>query len=304
MAVVACRGLECHRARQTKQEIMKTRYQTVDVNGIKIFYREAGNPTASALVLLHGFPSSSHMFRDLIPPLAGRFRLVAPDFPGFGQSEMPDRTNYQYSFMNIATTIAGFTEKIGLKKFAIYIFDYGAPVGLRMALKFPDRISAIISQNGNAYEEGLSDGWNPIRTYWKDPSTANRDALRAFLKPETTVWQYTHGVSDATKVSPDGYSLDDFYLARPGAHELQLDLFGDYKSNVALYPTFQKYFRDHKPPFLAVWGKNDPFFLPPGAEAFKRDIPNAVVRFFDTGHFALETHAAEIAAAIRDFLAR
>jgi pimeloyl-ACP methyl ester carboxylesterase len=190
-----------------------------------------------------------------------------------------------------------------LKRFAIYVFDYGAPAGFRIATKHPDRITAIISQNGNAYEEGLSEGWNPIRAYWKDPSQANREALRAFLAPESTRWQYTHGATDEAMVSPDGRSLDDFYLARPGADEVQLDLFGDYKSNIALYPTFQAYFRTHKPPFLAVWGKNDPFFLPRGAEAFKRDIPGAVVRFFDTGHFALETHAAEIAAAIGDFLA-
>ena len=281
---------------------MKTRYNTVDVNGVKIFYREAGSPTAPTLVLLHGFPSSSHMFRDLIPHLAGRFRLVAPDFPGFGQSDMPDRTKYQYSFMNIAATIAGFTEKIGLKKFAIYIFDYGSPVGLRMALKFPERISAIISQNGNAYEEGLSDGWNPIRAYWKEPSQANRDALRAFLKPESTTFQYMHGVADPSLSSPDGRSLDDFYLARPGADEVQLDLFKDYASNVALYPKFQEYFRKFQPPFLAIWGRNDPFFLPAGAEALKRDIPKARVQFLDTGHFALETHGREIAEAILSFL--
>jgi len=276
-------------------------YRSADVDGFHIFYREAGPAGAPKLLLLHGFPSASHMFRDLIPLLADRWHIIAPDFPGFGKSDMPPRG---CTFDWIAHTIDRFTEVVGFDRYAVYVFDYGAPTGFRLAVKHPDRITAIISQNGNAYEEGLSDGWDPIRTYWKDPSQANRDALRAFLKPETTVWQYTHGVSDATKVSPDGYSLDDFYLARPGAHELQLDLFGDYKSNVALYPTFQKYFRDHKPPFLAVWGKNDPFFLPPGAEAFKRDIPNAVVRFFDTGHFALETHAAEIAAAIRDFLAR
>jgi len=281
---------------------MKTRYNTVDVNGVKIFYREAGSPTAPTLVLLHGFPSSSHMFRDLIPHLAGRFRLVAPDFPGFGQSDMPDRTKYQYSFMNIAATIAGFTEKFGLKKFAIYIFDYGSPVGLRMALKFPERISAIISQNGNAYEEGLSDGWNPIRAYWKEPSQANRDALRAFLKPESTTFQYMHGVADPSLSSPDGRSLDDFYLARPGADEVQLELFKDYASNVALYPQFQEYFRKFQPPFLAIWGRNDPFFLPAGAEAFKRDIPKARVQFLDTGHFALETHGREIAEAILSFL--
>lgn len=283
---------------------MKVYYRSVEVSGIKIFYREAGSPTAPTLVLLHGFPSSSHMFRDLIPHLAGRFRLVAPDFPGFGQSDMPDRKDYNYTFANIATTIAGFTDKIGLKKFAIYIFDYGSPVGLRMALKSPERISAIISQNGNAYEEGLSSGWDPIRAYWRDPSPANRDALRTFLKPETTAFQYTHGVADPSLVSPDGRSLDDFYLARPKADEVQLDLFKDYANNVALYPQFQEYFRKHQPPLLAVWGKNDPFFLPAGAEAFKRDIPKAEVRFFDTGHFALETHCGEIADATLTFLER
>jgi pimeloyl-ACP methyl ester carboxylesterase len=278
------------------------KYRYEDVDGLKVFYREAGHADASALVLLHGFPSASHMFRDLIPLLADRFHIIAPDLPGFGQSEMPARSKFSYTFDNIAGVIDRFTEVVGLKRFAIYVFDYGAPAGFRIAIKHPDRITAIISQNGNAYEEGLSEGWNPIRAYWKDPSQANREALRAFLAPESTRWQYTHGADEAM-VSPDGRSLDDFYLARPGADEVQLDLFGDYKSNIALYPTFQAYFRTHKPPFLAVWGKNDPFFLPPGAEAFKRDIPGAVIRFFDTGHFALETHAAEIAAAIRDFLA-
>jgi pimeloyl-ACP methyl ester carboxylesterase len=278
------------------------RYRAAEVHGLKISYREAGPTDAPTLLLMHGFPTAGHMFRDLIPLLDDRFHLVAPDLPGFGQSDMPSRQTFKYTFENLAETIDHFIDNIGLKRFAIYIFDYGAPVGLRIALKHPDRITAIVSQNGNAYVEGLSEGWNPIRKYWEDPSQANRDALRGFLKPETTVQQYTHGVSDATTVSPDGYSLDNFYLARPGADEPQLDLFGDYKSNVALYPAFQKYFRDHKPPLLAVWGKNDPFFLPAGAEAFKRDIPGAVVRFFDTGHFALETHASEIAAAIRDFL--
>jgi len=276
-----------------------TRYRTIDVDGFHIFYREAGSPRAPKLLLLHGFPSASHMFRDLIPLLADRFHIVAPDLPGFGRSEMPERG---VTFDRIAGIIDRFTEVIGFDRYAVYVFDYGAPTGFRLAAKHPDRITAIISQNGNAYEEGLSEGWNPIQAYWRDPSDANRKALRAFLAPEATVWQYTHGVPNPAMVSPDGYSLDSFYLARPGVDEIQLDLFGDYKSNVALYPAFQNYFRVYKPPFLAVWGKNDPFFLPAGAEAFKRDMPDAIIRFLDTGHFALETHAAEIAAAIRDFL--
>ena len=279
-------------------------YRKVDIDGIGVFYREAGPKDGSTILLLHGFPTAGHMFRDLIPQLADRFRLVAPDLPGFGQSDMPAPGTFTYTFENVANVIDQFTEVIGLARFAVYVFDYGAPVGFRLAVRHPDRINAIISQNGNAYEEGLSDGWNPIRAYWQEPSLANREALRSFLAPDTTRWQYTHGVPDVTAVSPDGYSLDNFYLARPGADEVQLDLFGDYKSNVALYPTFQEYFRKHKPPFLAAWGKNDPFFLPAGAEAFKRDIPGAHVHFFDTGHFALETHAREIAAVIRDFLAR
>jgi len=278
-------------------------FRKVDVDGIRVFYREAGPKAAPTILLLHGFPTAGHMFRDLIPRLADRFRLVAPDLPAFGQSDMPARGTFTYTFENIANVIDRLTEVIGLRRFAVYVFDYGAPVGFRLAMRRPERITAIISQNGNAYAEGLSAGWNPIRAYWEVPSQANREALRTLLSPETTVWQYTHGVPDSTSVSPDSYSLDNFYLARPGADEVQLDLFGDYKSNVALYPAFQQYFRTSRPPLLAVWGKNDPFFLPPGAEAFRRDIPGAVVRFFDTGHFALETHADEIAAAIRDFVA-
>ncbi len=275
-------------------------YKTVDVDGLNVFYREAGARGARKLLLLHGFPSAGHMFRDLIPHLANRFHLIAPDLPGFGNSDTPSGG---HTFQKIAGTIDRFTEIVGFDRFAIYVFDYGAPTGFRLAVKHPDRITAIISQNGNAYEEGLSGGWSPIRAYWEDASPANREALRRFLAPETTIWQYTHGVPDPSAVSPDGYSLDNYYLQRPGAAEAQLDLFGDYKSNVALYPTFQAYFRAHKPPLLAAWGKNDPFFLPAGAEAFKRDLSEAVVRFLDTGHFALETHAAEIATEIRDFLA-
>jgi pimeloyl-ACP methyl ester carboxylesterase len=287
-----------------KNAVPTITYRTVEVDALKVFYREAGAPNAPKLLLLHGFPSAGHMFRDLIPLLADRFHMVAPDLPGFGQSDMPPRSQFKYTFDNIARVIDRFTEIVGFDRFALYVFDYGAPTGFRLATWHPERIAAIISQNGNAYEEGLSDGWNPIRAYWEDPSTANRNALRAFLAPETTRWQYTHGVPDAARVSPDGLSLDNFYLARPGADEVQLDLFGDYKSNISLYPTFQDYFRTHKPPFLAAWGKQDPFFLPAGASAFKRDIPRADVRFFDTGHFALETHAEPIALAIREFLVR
>jgi pimeloyl-ACP methyl ester carboxylesterase len=282
--------------------MVATANRRVDVDGVEIFYREAGRADGPALLLLHGFPSSSHMFRDLIPMLASRYRLIAPDFPGFGQSAMPSREKFKYTFENVSNVISRFTEVMKLERFAIYVFDYGAPVGLRLATKHPERVTAIISQNGNAYEEGLSEGWNPIQKYWRDPTQANRDGIRKFLAPETTVWQYTHGVSDVTKVSPDGYSLDNYYLARADAHEVQLDLFLDYASNVAMYPAFHEYFKKHQPPLLAVWGRNDPFFLPAGAEAFKKDIEGAEVAFFDTGHFALETHCAEIAASIEGFL--
>ena len=280
------------------------KYRTVDVNGLNVFYREAGTLAAPKLLLLHGFPTSGHMFRNLIPLLADRFHIIAPDLPGFGQTDMPARSKFKYTFDTIANVIDRFTEVVGFDRFAIYVFDYGAPTGFRLAVKHPHRITTIISQNGNAYEEGLSEGWNPIRAYWQDSSKANREALRQFLAPQTTRWQYTHGVTDESDVSPDGIALDNFYLARPGADEVQLDLLGDYKSNVALYPTFQQYFRMHKPPLLAVWGKNDPFFLPAGAEAFRRDLPDAEVHFFDTGHFALETHGEEIAAAICNFFDR
>lgn len=261
-------------------------YQTADVDGFEVFYREAGDPAKPTLLLLHGFPTSSHMFRDLIPRLADRFHLVAPDLPGFGLSALPACDQFAYTFDNLAKVIERFTEVIGLDRFAIYIFDYGAPTGLRLAMAHPERVTAIISQNGNAYHEGLSDGWNPIERYWRDPSDANRQALRELLTPTSIRWQYEHGVSDATTISPDGIALDAWYMLRPQADEVQLDLMLDYASNVTLYPAFQAYFREHQPKLLAIWGKNDPFFLPAGAEAYKRDLPNAEVRFLDTGHFA------------------
>jgi pimeloyl-ACP methyl ester carboxylesterase len=274
------------------------------VNASRIFYREAGLKHSPTILLLHGFPTSSHMFRNLIPELAERFHVVAPDLPGFGFSDAPDRNQFRYTFDNLAKVIDRFTETIGIQRYAIYVFDYGAPVGLRLALMHPERITAIISQNGNAYEEGLSQGWNPIQKYWKEPSAENRAALRDFLTPEATKSQYLYGVQDPTAIAPEAYHLDSALLARPGNNEIQLDLFLDYASNVALYPKFQEYFRTKQPPTLAVWGKSDPFFLPPGAEAYKRDNPKAEVRFYDTGHFALETHHEEIADAIRDFLTR
>jgi pimeloyl-ACP methyl ester carboxylesterase len=280
------------------------RYRTTNVDGITIFYREAGGREAPALLLLHGFPTSSHMFRDVIAPLASSFHVVAPDLPGFGFSDAPERSQFKYTFDNLARVIDGFTHTVGLQRYAIYIFDYGAPVGLRLALKHPERVTAIISQNGNAYEEGLSDGWNPIRKYWQEPTEPNRSALRDLLTPEATKWQYLHGVDDPALVAPESYALDSALLARPGNADIQLDLFLDYVNNVALYPKFQEYFRTHRPPTLAVWGKGDPFFLPAGAQAFMRDNSGAEVHLYDTGHFALETHAGEIAAVIEEFLCR
>jgi pimeloyl-ACP methyl ester carboxylesterase len=281
-----------------------TKYQTINVGGINLFYREAGIPEWPTLLLLHGFPTSSHLFRNLIPKLAETYHVVAPDLPGFGFSDSRPRSEFKYTFENLARVTGAFTEQLGLERFATYIFDYGAPVGLRLALAHPERISAIISQNGNAYEEGLSEGWNPIQKYWKEPSAENRAALRDFLKPEATKWQYTHGVADPSLIAPESYTLDSALLARPGNDEIQLDLFLDYASNVALYPKFQAFFRQHRPPLLAVWGQNDPFFLPAGAKAFARDNPNAEIHFFATGHFALETHTDEIAGKIQQFLKR
>jgi pimeloyl-ACP methyl ester carboxylesterase len=282
----------------------KTLHRTVNVKGLDMFYREAGDAQAPTLLLLHGFPTSSHMFRNLIPRLAGEYHLIAPDLPGFGFTDAPDRTRFEYTFDHLAKTVDAFIDVMNLRRFALYVFDYGAPVGFRLALRSPERITAIISQNGNAYVEGLSQGWNPIQKYWAAPTEAHRAALRDFLKPEATKWQYTHGVFDPTLIEPETWTLDSALLALPGRDEIQLDLFLDYASNVALYPKFQEYFRAHRPPLLAVWGKNDPFFLPPGAEAYRRDLPNAEVRFYDTGHFALETHVEAIADTIRGFFNR
>ncbi|HEV2453615.1 MAG TPA: alpha/beta hydrolase [Verrucomicrobiae bacterium] len=276
--------------------------KTRKVKGTNIFYREAGKQTCPTLLLLHGFPTSSHMFRNLIPKLADKFHIVAPDLPGFGFSDAPDHDRFKYTFAHLAEVIGKFTEKLGLKKFAIYVFDYGAPVGFRLALNHPDRITGIISQNGNAYAEGLSEGWNPIRAYWENPSRQNRNALRVMNSLETTRWQYYHGVKNAReRIAPEAIALDQALLDRPQSAEIQLDLFGDYKSNVALYPKFQEFFRKHRLPTLVVWGKNDPFFLPAGAEAYRRDNPAAKVIFYDTGHFALETHVEQIGDKIRSF---
>jgi pimeloyl-ACP methyl ester carboxylesterase len=279
-----------------------TSIHKIEADGIRVFYRAAGDPTAPVVLLLHGFPSSSFMFRELIARLASDYRVIAPDLPGFGFTEIPSERKYVYSFDGLAKTIEALLQALKINRYAIYVFDYGAPTGFRLAMAHPERITAIVSQNGNAYEEGLSSGWNPIQKYWKEPTAQNRAALNDFLTPETTKWQYTHGVSDPDSVAPESYTLDAALLQRPGNKDIQLDLFLDYASNVKLYPKFQEYFRRSKPPLLAIWGKNDPFFLPPGAEAFRKDLPNTKVQFLDTGHFALETHVVEIAAAMKEFL--
>jgi len=274
-------------------------YRTAAVGDHQIFYREAGDPNQTSLLLLHGFPSSSHMFRNLIPLLSDCFHIVAPDLPGFGFSQSPPRSQFKYTFDNLATVIEAFTEVVRLQRYALYVFDYGAPVGYRIATRHPDRVTAIVSQNGNAYKEGLSDAWDPIRRYWAEPTTKNREVVRdALLTFEGTRWQYTQGVADPESVTPESYTLDAALLERPGNKDIQLDLFLDYASNLTLYPVFQKYFSDAKPPLLAIWGKHDPFFIPAGAEAYRRDNPNAVVEFLDSGHFALETHFEKIASEI------
>ncbi len=281
-----------------------TAIRRVEADGVTVFYREAGPTDAPVVLLLHGFPTSSFQYRELIPRLADRYRVIAPDLPGFGFTEVPGERHYTYTFDALANTIMAFTDALRLTRYALYVFDYGAPTGFRLAMARPERITAIVSQNGNAYEEGLGDAWAPIQRYWREPSPENREALRQVLSPEGVRWQYTEGVPHPETIAPEGYTLDAALLARPGNADIQLDLFLDYANNVKLYPAFQDYFRKSKPPLLAIWGKHDPFFIPPGAEAFRRDNTNATVQFLETGHFALETHVEEVALAMRQLLAK
>ena len=284
-------------------EVPLTTVHRVEADGVSVFYREAGPADAPVVLLLHGFPASSFQYRELIPRLADKYRVIAPDLPGFGFTEVPETRQYKYSFDALAKTMVAFTDALGLKRYALYVFDYGAPTGFRLAMAHPERVTAIVSQNGNAYEDGLGNAWGPIRRYWSDPSGANREEVRkAAVSFEGIKFQYVHGVPNPEAIKPEGYWLDYALVNRPGNTDIQLDLFLDYQNNVKLYPKFQEYFRKAKPPLLAIWGKNDPFFIPPGAEAYKRDIPNATVQFLDTGHFALETHVDEIAAAVRELL--
>ncbi|MDJ0035741.1 alpha/beta hydrolase [Pantoea allii] len=284
------------------QQLDGVKYRYEQVGDVKVFYREAGDPSRPTILLLHGFAGSSFMFRELIPQLAGRYHVIAPDLPAFGFTEAPARDAYAYTFDQLAITIEQLTQQLRLNNYALMVHDYGAPVGWRLAVSHPERITAIISQNGNAYEEGLGEGWKPIQRYWQEPTQENRNALQDFPTPASIKWQYLEGVPDKSRVSPDGYTLEGRQILRPGNADIQLDLLLDYASNVAMYPVFQNYFRQYQPPLLAVWGKNDPFFLPAGARAWKRDLPAADIRFFDTGHFALETHGQVIASVIADFL--
>jgi len=279
-----------------------TSHHLVEADGVKVFYREAGSADAPVILLLHGFPTSSFQYRELIPRLADRYRVIAPDLPGFGFTEVPAERGYKYTFESLAKTIFAFTNALKLTRYAMYVFDYGAPTGFRLALMAPERVTAIVSQNGNAYEEGLGDAWQPIQRYWREPTLEHRNAIRTGLTAEGMRHEYSVGIPDPALIAPEGYTLDAALLARPGNVDIQLDLFLDYANNVKLYPKFQEYFRTAKPPLLAVWGKFDPYFIPAGAEAFKKDIPNAVVKFLPTGHFALETHLQEIATAMREFL--
>lgn len=276
-------------------------YDTCRIENVDVFYRKAGSPDNPAVLLLHGFPSSSHMYRDLIPLLAEEFYVVAPDYPGFGQTTAPERGKFEYSFENIARITDLFTEKIGLGRYAMYVFDYGAPIGFRLAMWHPERIIAIVSQNGNVYREGLGKKWADREKYWAAPTPEGRASFSTAYAPETIIGQYTFGTPTGS-VSPDGYTLDIAYVLIAGRDEIQNDLIFDYRTNVALYPEFQRYLREHQPPLLAVWGKNDPSFIPAGAEAFQKDLPEAEIHFVDSGHFALESHVDEIASLMIPFL--
>ncbi len=284
--------------------IPPTSIHRIQADGVNVFYREAGSPNAPVVLLLHGFPTSSFQYRELIPRLADQYRVIAPDLPGFGFTEVPEKRNYKYSFEALARTIEAFTDALQLQSYALYVFDYGAPTGFRLAMAHPERVTAIVSQNGNAYDQGLGDAWAPIRRYWKEPTAAHRETVRQVLNPDGIKWQYTEGVPHPERIAPEGYTLDAAMIARPANMDIQLDLFLDYANDVKLYPAFQEYFRRSKPPLLAIWGRHDPFFTPAGAEAFIIDNPNATVQFLDTGHFALETHVEEVAAAMKAFLAK
>lgn len=281
------------------------RYKHIEADGVRVFYREAGDPSAPVMLLLHGFPSSSHMFRNLIPWLAAHYRVIAPDLPGFGFTEVPEARGYSYSFDNLAITLGHFVDALKLTRYALYVFDYGAPVGFRLAMAHPKRVSALVSQNGNAYLEGLGEAWAPIRAYWAEPTAANREVIRnAVLSLEGTRYQYLHGVEKPERVAPESWMLDLLLMQRPGNDDIQLDLFLDYRNNLTLYPQFQAFLKAAQVPTLVIWGKHDPFFIPPGAHAYKTDNPNAVVELLDTGHFALETHAEHIAQRILAVLPR
>jgi pimeloyl-ACP methyl ester carboxylesterase len=282
--------------------IPHTSIRRVEADGVTVFYRQAGPVNAPVVLLLHGFPTSSFQYRDLIPRLADRYRVIAPDYPGFGFSDVPEQRRYKYSFDALANTVLAFTDALQLKGYALYVFDYGAPVGFRLAMARPERVTAIVSQNGNAYEEGLGPAWALVRRYWSEPSLENREAIRKVLNLDGMRREYAMGIPNPEVIAPEGYTLDAALMARPGNVDIQLDLFLDYANNVKLYPSFQEYFRKWKPPLLAIWGKHDLYFIPAGAEAFRRDNPNATVQFLDTGHFALETHVEEIAIAMRTFL--
>jgi pimeloyl-ACP methyl ester carboxylesterase len=279
-----------------------TSIHRLEADGVSVFYREAGPPDASVVLLLHGFPTSSFQYRELMPRLADRYRVIAPDLPGFGFTDVPEKRHYKYTFEALANTLVTFTEALHLKCYALYVFDYGAPTGFRLAMAHPERVRAIVSQNGNAYEEGLGEAWAPIRRYWREPTLENRETLRKALSPDALRSQYTDGAPNPDVIAPEGYTLDAAMIARPGNMDIQLDLFLDYASTVKLYPALQEYFRKSQPPLLAIWGKHDPFFIPAGAEAYRRDNRNATVQLLDTGHFALETHVEEIASAMRQLL--